>query len=53
MYINYVIKLRRCVRKECKEMGRKVYIVNLGYIQLQLYIVTEMELKYKYKGIIW
>jgi hypothetical protein len=26
MYINCVIKLRRCVRKEGKEIGRKGYI---------------------------
>jgi len=27
MYINYIIKLRRCVRKEGKKIGGKGYIL--------------------------
>ena len=27
MYINYIIKLRRYIRKEGKEIGRKRYIL--------------------------
>jgi len=29
MYINYIIKLRRYIRKEGKETGERVYIINL------------------------
>ena len=27
MYINYIIKLRHCVKKESKEIGRRGYIL--------------------------
>ena len=27
MYMNYVIRLRRCIRKGSKEIGRKGYIL--------------------------
>ena len=29
MYINYIIRSRRCVRKEVRNRGKEVYIVDL------------------------
>ena len=50
MYINYIIRLRRCVRKESKETERKGYILLLsclvniytGQNRLQVIVLAEL-----------
>jgi len=37
MYINCVIKLKRCIRKESKEMGKKGIYYKFGYL-VNIYI---------------
>ena len=43
MYINYIIKLRRCVRREGKKTGKRVYIVSL--VTRLIYIWSKIEFK--------